>query len=103
MPGPEYQVGAAVPLRIAPGLGDVSALVQEDGVPEPYAPALIEREGEARLRRLDVGGWHTCHEIGVERLDIPIIHAGERGIGHGRVEMVAILRHALAHGAIEVG
>ncbi|MPL93023.1 hypothetical protein SDC9_39147 [bioreactor metagenome] len=98
-----HQIGAAVPHRILRRIRGEGGAFQEGGVPVGHAPALVERETEVGFRR---GLFHrrkALAEIGPERAHVGLGHLGIGGIGHRRIEVPAVRRHALAHRAVELG
>jgi hypothetical protein len=46
---------------------------------------------------------HLEHEVVVELADVLVAHLGVGGIGHGRIEPVAVLGDAAADGIVEFG
>ncbi|MND87398.1 hypothetical protein D3C80_793980 [compost metagenome] len=96
-------VGAAVPLRILPGLVGVWRGGGEQAVPHGNGPSPVQRPGNVAGKVGLLHGLHAVHEEGVQRLYIVIAELGVGRVGHGRVQPPAAGRDALAHGTVEVG
>ena len=97
-----HQVGAAVPLGTLVGHGLVRLLVGIKPVPEDHEPTHAEGPAQFGGRRLGVDRRDTLDEISVQRLHVLVRDGRERGVGHGRVEAVAIPGHPFAHRAVEL-
>ena len=98
---PLDKIGAAVPQRVLLRIGLERRRVEEDGIPVRQPEA--EAKGEAHLGRAVrlLDGGKPLAEVGPERAHVLFVDLGEGGIGHCRVEAMAVPRHALAHGPVE--
>ncbi|MNS85120.1 hypothetical protein D3C72_1189750 [compost metagenome] len=101
MPQPLHQIGAAVPRGALAGLFLIDGLFEEDEVPELERPAHIHRPADVGRPVGLPHRRHTMHEIRVERGQVGIVDLGVGRIRHGRIQVVAVLRHAFAHGTVE--
>ncbi len=95
-----HQVGAAVPFGRASGVGLPGRGVVEQRVPAGHERAHAERKGQLRGGQLGAHG-RLGHEPGIERGQVVVVHLRERGVGEGRVQVLAVARDAFAHGALE--
>ena len=91
------QIGPAIPGLVLRRVGLETALLEEQQVPAGHEQADVEGETELVLRR---GAAHRLrrHQVGVDRLDVRIRHAGEMIIGKGGVEIAPLAVDALVHG-----
>jgi len=96
------QIRTAIPSGILAIFIAVDGFVEEDHVPERQRPAHVERERDIGRAIGLVDRRHALHEIRVERSDVVIAHLRVGRIGHGRIEIVAILRYAAAQRFVEI-
>src|SRR5712691_1988969 len=97
---PQREIGAAIPLRALLSIGFESARFEKQQLPPRLQVADIERKRDAvRPRRCVNGG--SCHEVGVERLNVVVGELSEMVIGEHRKKMPAVARDAFMHGAPE--
>ena len=94
-------IGAAVPLGALARRRLEVARLEIEPVPESHQAADRQREGQA-VGRWAIGGRRLGHQIGAHGVDLGAAHAGEIGIGEGRVEVDVLVVAALVHGAVEV-
>ena len=99
---PLDQISAAIPWRILAAIGHERLAVDEEPVPQGQSPTQGERPVHlgGLVRLLD--RRQTAHQIGVQGTHIVVIHLGVRGIRHGRIEIVAVLGHPMAHRPLEL-
>ncbi len=98
---PLHEVGAAVPARVVRRVRAVGVGVEEDEIPQRHAPALIERERQVRLGRLQADRRDRMHEVRVHRGDVVVGDLRERRVRHRRIQMMA-RRDTAAQRAVEV-
>ena len=96
-----HKIGAAVPERVLLRIGYERRRVEEEGIPVRQPEAQAEREAHLGSAVRFIHGGEPLAEIGPECAHILFVDLGEGGIGHGRVEAMAVPRHALAHGPVE--
>ncbi|MNX97718.1 hypothetical protein D3C86_1300940 [compost metagenome] len=97
-----HHVGAPIPGGAPGGVGAHRVIAQVQPVPGHQQPAHAVRPAHLGARvgladRLDLGA-----QVGVERRHVVTRHARIGRVRHGRIETLAVARHATAHGAVEV-
>nr|WP_232353379.1 hypothetical protein [Cupriavidus oxalaticus] len=98
-----HQVGAAVPRVAARGLGANRAVVEEQQVPHRQQRAHAIRKAQLRRRVALRHRRDFRAQVGIQRGHVVGTHAGVGRVRHGRIQALAVARHALAQGAIELG
>ncbi|MNF94226.1 hypothetical protein D3C84_769310 [compost metagenome] len=96
-----HQVLATLPLlALAVGRLQLHAVLVEH-VPEGHAEAHVEGEGQVGLRT-GLGDGLQAHQVGVDGVGVLPLEQVVGGVGHGRVELAAILALAQGHRLEEV-
>ncbi len=95
--GTLHQIGAAVPLFALARHRGEAAVIVVDPVPAHQRPAHVERPGDVALLVGDSQRLYLLHQVVIEIFEILIAHLGVGGVGHGRIEAMAIAGHPFAH------
>ncbi|MNT03104.1 hypothetical protein D3C72_1376240 [compost metagenome] len=96
------QFGAALLAGIQGWIRGEAARAREQQLPPGKRPAHVGRPWNGAVGVVLPDRLHCAHEVGIQRLDLGVAGDHVRGVGHCRIQRLAVMADATPHRALEI-